>query len=190
MSSQYPECRKLVPDAIWEQLAAAAESAEGFADILRDRASALELEPYLGELARMESCVSSLKTDNIPVPEYSEKLSVNPTLQLFENSWKNLACRIDGTAGNLEPEKTGDLVIIWRHPLGSRVRLKQVQKEDLLAMKMALEELSVQAVAKEGGVHAAAVESALIRALRDGFVIGPEPLIKRDWKPEQYKEAQ
>jgi len=189
LSSQYPECRKLVPDAIWEQLAAAAESAEGFADILRDRASALELEPYLGELARMESCVSSLKTDNIPVPEYSEKLSVNPTLQLFENSWKNLACRIDGTAGNLEPEKTGDLVIIWRHPLGSRVRLKQVQKEDLLAMKMALEELSVQAVAKEGGVHAAAVESALIRALRDGFVIGPEPLIKRDWKPEQYKEV-
>ena len=82
LSSQYPECRKLVPDAIWEQLAAAAESAEGFADILRDRASALELEPYLGELARMESYVSSLKTDNIPVPEYSEK---HPSFSFAEN---------------------------------------------------------------------------------------------------------
>ena len=137
----------------------------------------------------MESYVAGLEADDTPVPEYAEKVSVNPTLQLFENSWKNLACLIDKAAEDLEPEKTAELVIVWRHPVDGKVRAKQVQKEDLLAMKMALEELSVQAVAKEGNVHAAAVESALIRALHDGVVIGPEPFIKRDSRPEQYRDV-
>lgn len=189
LSRAYPGCRKLISEDIWLQLVAYAESIEDFADILRDRAAQLELEPYLVELARMESYVADLKADKTPVPEYSEKISVNPTLRLFENSWKNLACLIDGAAGDLDPEKNGELVIVWRHPVGGMVRAKQVQKEDLLTMKMALEELSVQVVAKEGNVHAAAVESALIRALQDGVVIGPEPLIKRDSSPEQYKDV-
>ena len=185
----YPGCRKLVPEDTWLQIVAEVKSAEDFSNILRHRAVELGLEPYLGELARMESYVAGLQADNTPVPEYAAKVSVNPTLQLFENSWKNLACLIDKAAEDREPEKTGELVIVWRHPRDGKVRAKPVQKEDLLAMKMALEELSVQAVAKEGNVHAAAVESALIRALHDGVVIGPEPLIKRDSRPEQYRDV-
>jgi hypothetical protein len=55
-------------------------------------------------------------------------------------------------------------------------------------MKMALEELPVSAVAQEGGAHAAAIEAALIRALDDGVVTGPEPLIKRQYNPEHYQD--
>jgi selenobiotic family peptide radical SAM maturase len=187
LSKAFPGCRRLVPEDIWQQLVATAESSEDLADLIGNRGAGLGLAPYLDELARMESYIFNLTAENIPVQEYAKKLSVNPTLQLFDNSWKNLTCLISGTSGDPAPEKTGELVIIWRHPVGGGIKAKQVENADLLAMKIALEELSVHTVAKEGGIAAAAVESALIRALDEGVLIGPEPLIKRDWKPELYK---
>ena len=189
LSRAFPGCRRLIPEDIWRQLVATAESADDFADLLGNRAAGLELEPYLDELARMEFYIFNLATENISVQEYSETLSVNPTLQLFDNSWNNLACLINGASEDCAPEKTGELVIIWRHPVGGRIKAKKVENEDLLAMKIALEELSVHAVAKEGGIHVAAVESALFRALDEGVLIGPEPLIRRDWKPALYKDV-
>jgi selenobiotic family peptide radical SAM maturase len=127
--------------------------------------------------------------DNIPVPPYAEKLCINPTLELFENSWKNLAGLLDAAAGNSGPEDGGEHVIVWRHPISGRVRAKHAGAEDLLAMKMALEGLSVPAVAAEAGVSAASIAAALVRALEDGVIIGPQSLIKREWEPEQYKDV-
>ncbi len=161
---------------------------ELFADILLQRAAELLLPQYITELARLEFYAHTLKTEKKTVPEFLEKLSINPTLQLFENSWKNLALHIDAEAQGPDPEEGDEHVIIWLHPINGKVRAKPVHKEDLLAMKMALEELPVRAVAQQGGIHAAAIEAALIRALDDGIVIGPEPLIKRDYNPESYKD--
>jgi selenobiotic family peptide radical SAM maturase len=48
----------------------------------------------------------------------------------------------------------------------------------------------VDEVAREGGVHAAAIETSLIRALDEGVVIGPEPGIKRDYNPDNYKDIE
>ena len=182
----YPLCSKVVPGNIWQQLVAHAESLELIADSISTWAVELALPGYLGELARLEFYVFSLTAANIPVPEYAERLTVNPTLQLFENSWQNLAPRIDNGAGALEPVKGTEHIIVWVHPQSGRIKARAVQAEDLLAMKMAIEELSVHAVVRESGAHAAAIESALIRALNDGVIIGPESLIKRPYNPEDY----
>jgi len=186
-STAYPNCRRLASKDVWQKLITQSESLELFADLLSDRAAELGLPDYLGELARLEFYIFSLKSDSDPLAEYSEKLSVNPTLQLFENTWKNLAFQIDDEAGGPDPEKGVERIIVWRHPVSGRIKAKPVKEEALLAMKMALEGLPVHAVAQEGGIHAAAIESALIRALNDGVVIGLEPLIKRHYNPEHYK---
>jgi selenobiotic family peptide radical SAM maturase len=186
-SRVYPGCRELVSENIWQLLTASAESLELFADILSERATDLNIPGYLGELARMELYVYRLATECSPVPQYSENPILNPTLELFDNSWKNLACRIENEAGCPAPEKGAEHCIVWLHPISGGTRVKAAQAEDLLAMKMALEGLSVQAAAREAECAAGVIGSALTRALQDGIVIGPEPLIKREYNPEHYK---
>ena len=187
-SKAYPKCRRLVAKDIWEKLVASTESLEPMVDILAARTAELQLPEYLGELARLELYVFGLKKDSSPVPEYSEKLSINPTLQLFENTWKNLACQINEAAETPAPEQKEERILVWRHPASGRIKAKPADEDDLLALKMALEDLSVREVALEGGIHAAAIESVLTRALNDGMVIGPEPLLKRHYQREHYRE--
>jgi selenobiotic family peptide radical SAM maturase len=189
-SRVYPKCSKFVPEDIWQQLVARSESLEFFTDIISDKTIELKLPVYLGELARLELHVYRLIADNTPVPDYADKLFINPTLQLFDNSWKNLARQIDGTAEVPDPEKGEERIVVWRHPVSGMVKAKPVSEDDLLALKIVLEELSVRAVAQEGGTHVAAIESVLIRALSEGLVIGPEPIIKRHYLPENYKEIE
>ncbi len=183
----YPKCSRLVPQNIWQHLVACCNSVELFSDLLRSHVGISGLPEYLGDLARMELYVFRLLAEDITVAEYAEKLCLNPTLQLFDNTWKNLSGYLDGDAGCPDPEKGQEYTLVWRHPHNGRIKAKPASAADLLAMKMALEELSVQAAAEEGRVHAATVASALIQALQDGVVIGPEPKIKRDYHSGQYK---
>jgi len=185
-SKAYPHCSRLVPESIWLQLIEQAGSVDLLADILEAKAAELQLPGYIGALARIESGVFSLKADSIPVPEFSEKLAINPTLQLFDNTWKNLAGYIDNSAGRPDPKQGEERIIVWRHPVSRRIKAKPVGDDDLLALKMALEELTVHEVAREGGIHTAPIQSALIRALQDGIVTGPKPLIKRHYNPADF----
>ena len=188
LSRTYPVCRRLVPDQTWKQLIARAEAPELFADILTSLTAELQLPEYLAELARMEFYVSSLETAGNPPDSFSDNLSINPTLELFANSWINLAYQFNDGAEQYPPEKGNEHVIVWRQPLNGSVRVEAVNEEDLLVLKMALEGFSVRDVAKGGDVPAAAVEAALVRGLDKGILVGPEPGIKRHYKPEDYKD--
>ncbi len=187
-SNTFPQCRQQVSADTWRQLVALAASPEDFAVAVQEKAAALELPPYLGELAVMEHSAAGLSADKTPVPRYAEKLIINPTLQLFDNSWKNLAFLLDGTRKTPRPEHGKERVIAWKHPETTRVMIRPASRDDLLAMKIALEELDIAAVAQEGGVHASAVASVLIRALEEGLVVGPEPRVRRHYRPEDYAD--
>jgi len=186
-SKTYPNCSRIIPEDIWKNLVDQTESLELFADILLEEAAGLHLPEYLGELARLEFYASILSTDSIPVQKYSDILAINPTIQLFENSWKNLSFLIEAEDAGPDPEKGEERIIVWLHPVYGRIKAKPANKEELLVMKMALENLSTREVAQEGNVHVAAIEAALIRALNEGIVTGPEPLIKRHYSPDDYK---
>jgi selenobiotic family peptide radical SAM maturase len=188
-SRAYPACRRFIPQGIWQQLIARTKSLEFFADILNAMAAELQLPEYLAELARLEFYIFSLEADGAQPIEFSDKLTINPTLELFKSSWKNLTSQIGDDVGQQPvPERGNEHVIVWRQPISGRIRVKPVSREDLLAMKMAVEELAVSKVAWQGNVHTAVVEAALIRALNEGIIIGPEPGIKRHFKPENYKD--
>jgi len=176
----YPICSKLVDKDKLLHLVDRLGSLEFFPDILKDVAEEMQLPQYLGELARLEFYVSTLKADATRVPAYSAMLAVNPTLQLFENSWKNLSCLFGAEETPLEPVKGAESIIIWRHPASSMIQARPVTSEDLLVLKMALEELSTREVAQHGNIHVAVVDIAVIHALNDGIVTGPESRIKRE----------
>lgn len=187
-SETYPRCRKLVPEETWLNLVDCTEQPEDLPRHLDELVSELQIPAFLAELARLEFYASSLKTGLASLPEFSEKLAVNPSLQLFENSWQGLAWFFAKEDTEFEPRKGNEHVIIWRHPASGRIKAKAAEKEDLLVLKMALEDLSVSEVVRQGNVYAAVIQSALIRALNDSILTGPEPLIKRHYDPEQFEE--
>jgi selenobiotic family peptide radical SAM maturase len=184
----YPVCRRQISEHTWQQLIARVDGVEFFADNIISMAAELQLPEYLAEIARMELYVYSLETDRLLPAPFADTLTINPTLELFTNSWKNLALQFNDGDGQQTPEKGSEHVIVWLQPLSDRIKIKPVSEEDLLAMKMVLEELSVQEVVGLGDVHTAAVETTLVRALNEGIIIGPEPGIKRHFKPGDYKD--
>ena len=184
-SEAYPNSSKLIPEGKWQELIDPVTSIEFFPDILIAKTAELQLKEYLGELARLELFAYNLKKDNVKPEQYTEKLSINPSVQFFKNTWKNLSHQIDGNALGAEPEKGAESVIMWSHPISGIVRAKPATDEDLLILKMALEELSSREVAQQGDIHIAAVEAAVVRALNDGIVSGPEPRIKRNFNPDR-----
>lgn len=187
-SKIYPQFRQQVSRDVWLQLIALAVSPEDFAAVVKEKISALKLPQYLDEFAAMELYTAGPDTAAKPVPRHAKKLTINPTLQFFENSWKNLSFLLAGTQESPGPERGKERVIAWKHPVNNRFRIRPVRRDDLLAMKIALEGLDVSAVAQEGGVHASVITSVLIRALEDGLIIGPEPMVKRNYRPEDYED--
>jgi len=179
----YPNCFRLIPEDKLKVLVESTENLEFFPETLLEKAAELQMEEYLGELARLELIVCNLQKNNIPVDQYTEKLLLNPSIQLVENTWKNLSQHIDGEALSPEPEKGKESVIVWSHPISEIVKARPATDEDLLVLKMVLEELSSREVARQGDIHIAAVEAAVIRALNDGIITGPEPRIRRKYNP-------
>jgi len=185
----YPYCCKIISEEILRNLAERTPSVELFPDTLTETATEQKLPEYLGELARLEFFASNLKADASQVPKHTEKLEINSTLQLFENSWRNLFALLDEDAAFTEPVKGKESIIIWKHPLRGTIKAKSPTSEDLLVMKMALEGLPSLEVSRQGGIYQAAVEVAVVRALNDGIIIGPASLIKRDFSTAGYENV-
>jgi selenobiotic family peptide radical SAM maturase len=175
----YPNCFRLIPENKWQAVVGSAESLELFSNTLIEKTAELQLEEYLGELARLELFVYNLKLNQIHLEQYTDKLLINQSLRLVENTWRNLSYQVCEGPFAPEPEKGPESVIVWVHPISGLVRVRPATDEDLLVLKMVLEELSSREVARQGDIHIAAVEAAVIRALDDGIITGPESRIKR-----------
>jgi selenobiotic family peptide radical SAM maturase len=188
LKEKYPLCCKIITEKVLQHLAEQAGAIELFPDTLAETVPEQQLPEYLPELARLEFFVSGLKADFSPVLSHTGSLAINPTLQLFENSWKHLASLIDEGGAVIEPARGKESILIWKHPLSGLIKAKPATSEDLLVLKMALEDVSPREVASQEDVHHAAVEVAIVRALNEGIITGPESGIKRDCSPTEYEK--
>jgi selenobiotic family peptide radical SAM maturase len=177
----YPTISRLADALTWKELVDSAGSLEDLTAVLQEKAGVCNLPEYFVELAPMELHAFKLNNNEIPLFSTAEKLTVNPTLELFVNSWKSLAGFLYGNVHDLHPERGDEQVIVWRHPVSRRIKARPVHEEDLLVLKMTLEEISAQDVAEQGDTYVAAVDGAIIRGLNDGIIIGPESGIAREY---------
>jgi selenobiotic family peptide radical SAM maturase len=184
----YPLCCKIISGNKLQRLIDRCGSPDLFVTALSESAADLQLPEYLPELARIEAYASALRAENSPMPEYSERLGINPTLQLFENTWQNLYLLLDENAEPIEPVRGKESIIVWKNPADGNIRAKPVTSEDLLVLKMALENLSEREVANQGGVSLAAIAVAVVRTLNAGIVTGPTPEIRRNYHATKFKE--
>ena len=181
----YSTVSRFIPEDTWQELVDSVEDIDFFPEILSAKTAELQLKAYLGELARLEWAVYNKEKNNVVIEQYTKEIAINPSVEIFENTWKNLPQLIFGISSGPEPEKEVESVIMWIHPISGNLRVRPLTDEDLLVLKMALEDLSKHEVARQGDIHIGAVESVVINALNDGIITGPVPRIKRNFIPDR-----
>lgn len=177
--------RKIMGEAAFLQCAARAEtSGKTIPDFLEKLVTTIscdqEIYPqHLQDIASIEAHIVKAKHHPSPVPCFSKFYEINPNLAMFSSQWSGLAAVLDGT--RKMPGKGGEQIMIWTHPIDSRICRRTAEKEDLLALKMAAEGLTAASVSESAGVRVSEINSVLLRAMAAGIITGPEPKIKRSF---------
>ncbi len=181
----YPFCRRFLDPKVLETAAEAFPWGEihlrDVPDLLASLINDLDLPPFLPELARLELAIHQVDSaPPIPDPEVDEP-QINPTLKSIELAWRNLlnlTGRGDDDGG--APALGRELILLWRRPGSGELAMKAADDQDLLVLKIILENLAPEEVARAGEVSVASVESALERGAARGLILLPPSLLRRD----------
>ncbi|MGD2124684.1 MAG: thio(seleno)oxazole modification radical SAM maturase SbtM [Desulfobacteraceae bacterium] len=185
----FPMCRSMLDSSTWEGMLEACEGKpqpESFPKTLALHLGDLGLPDFLPELARLELTFHAVTAKVVDTPPEFSELIVNPTLQLLQLSFKNLAsipCP-GGKKRRLKPEPGEEWVLLWRDPQTGMGKMQPATDEDLLVLKMVVEGIDAEETATTGGVPVGAVDSAMDRAIFRGILLAPPSLIRRD--PESF----
>jgi selenobiotic family peptide radical SAM maturase len=180
----YPACRKVLGEKIWFRVSGVCSHTvepEKVAQTL----SALGdpgVPPYVSDLARLEWAVHTLAEGEKDLPAPVDRIIVNPSVRLTELSWKNLTHLLDpGSCPSCPaPEAGKERALVWRDPVSGKVRVRPATDEDLLVLKMIMEDISPDAVAAQGRLPVGAVDGAVERAIGSGILLSPPSRIRRD----------
>lgn len=180
----FPLVRGCVGEAAWEKLVRSYFATgparhhefnrlgEHFPDFLADKAREEQgLPAWVPELARFEWTDFAVYASEERVPETVERLSPNPTLAVLRHSWRLCAFVRGGARG--EPLPGDELALVWRHPRTLGTLYMAADDAALLALKMAVEELTPAEVSAATGVEPAGIRAAVERGVEDGLVLAP-----------------
>jgi selenobiotic family peptide radical SAM maturase len=180
----FPACRSLLGKGRWAAVLAKCPNpadADSIPDCLAHAAGPAG-PPFLPDLARLELTIGRLSDAPVPGPGSIESLTVNPTVRMLELSWRGL-CSLLPPAKSLDagtPEQGMERILVWRDPRTGCTESHPASGDDLLALKMAAEGISSEAVAAEGKLPVSAVDAVIDRAVRSGIVLSPPSRLRRD----------
>ena len=180
----FAECRNSVDSRTWERILSLCENnteSDTLPAILELHKDKLKLPAFLPELALLELTIHKVRSGGADFPSKVDELGVNPTLQLLQVSWKKLPSIFNAAEGpSAKPEPGEEFVLVWRDPDTGHVRTRTASDEDLLVLKIVVEEVDPKEAAKVGRLPVGAVDAAIHRALYRGLLISPPSGIRRD----------
>jgi selenobiotic family peptide radical SAM maturase len=178
----FPRCRAALGDVPWNALAAAAASGQGpkaFLEAVRSEGGDA-MPGYLPDLARLEWSLFTVRNNAAALSDSVSRTMVNPTVQVLDLAWTGLTAVPDTPDAPLSPSSGRERVLVWIEPRSRTVRARPATDEDLLILKMVLEDIPPESVASTGNVPIGAVDAALDRAVRSGLLLTPASRILRD----------
>jgi len=197
----FPACRKIMGPEAWHAVMAELPQdtgPDGFAAVLAHYINRFSLPPYLPDLARLEAqanrCLVHENLDFQP-----DTLCVNPSLALVQTDWRNLPALIrQKGVVEREPSPGEDYVLVLLHPESGALTIRSAKPDELLALKIVIEQLNKKEIAQSQVTTLASLDRAMEHAVRRGILLRPRSAIKRDQTlfasdleiPRQFLEAQ
>ncbi|HSO72565.1 MAG TPA: thio(seleno)oxazole modification radical SAM maturase SbtM, partial [Thermodesulfobacteriota bacterium] len=137
------------------------------------------LPPYLPDLARLEWAYHQAAAAPAPALPQSGPGFVNPTLDLVRCGWRSLPQLLTGTGDETAVTEGEELVVVWQDTSG-HVYLESASPTDLAALKLTMEEDSLEVTARQSSVPMTTIEAALRQARRRGLILAPPSALRRD----------
>jgi len=183
ISINCPFCHQFL-DTKTRKLVAEALSADFTISDLPEILSSLETEnalpPFLPDLARLEIALYETASISAFPDRHSPDYQINPTLRLLEVTWQNLLALIrNDTNDTLKPSAGQEVLMVWRQPGTGELRHEKAFDEDLLVLKIIIENLTFEDVARSGNLPTGAIDHAMERAAEKGIIQAPDSLLKR-----------
>ncbi len=157
-------------------------TAQSFPDRLASLIEPMDLPGYIADLARLEWILHEKATADDPKRRI-QTVTVNPTLTIVPVRWKNLAAFIRSNATDATPLKEPAHVIVWRHPESRDLHYREAGDIDLLALKLIVEQIDPKEAASLGKVTLGDIQTAIDRAISQGFLLSPGTRIRRATPP-------
>ena len=179
----YPLCRRVLGAEGWARLAAECEpdAPEELALVAAARREALGLPAYLPELAALEWARRAVSGAEVEFPAEVDAFEVNPTLDVQHLSWRLTPLLDVAAEGPLpEPQRGEEWALLWRDPRSGEGRAAAASQADLLAVKLAVEEITPERAAEMGGVAVHVIDEALAAAADKGLLLAPPSRLVRD----------
>lgn len=191
----FPNCRRTLGKHPWDGVLAALgpdSNPEVLPDILTTIKREMDLPVFIDDLARLELTAHRIKEDLDHPLEPVTSLSVNPTLSLVPVSWRKLDALVANSAAGENPvpaEAATVHVMLWVHPVTNAFHIREATDADLLAVKVIIEEMDPKQAATMGQTKLATIQSALLRAVRQGILLAPPSKIQRDFSAIEHPVA-
>jgi selenobiotic family peptide radical SAM maturase len=182
LNAIYPVSRSVVGAELWSAAVPAVRETAG-PDALFGalQATAGALPGFLHDLLRLEHRLWLLRARAADVPSSVESLAVNPTVTVEAMSWRGLPGLLDpGADAATVPVDGPEHVLLWFDPREKRVRVKAAANDDLLALKIAAEDIAPETAAAEGGIPVGAIDNLIDHAARQGLLLAPASKLRRD----------
>ena len=165
----------------WRAEATCDLSEEEFLVFLSESANLGRIPPYAPDLARLEQAVRSAENSWLPAASEVSEIMVNPSLSLVRTSWTGLTSlpAFNGHGDPADPGPAEELILVWKRPWDQRVLVRPATDDDLLALKLVVEERNLQDAAREARVAVKVMDASLDRAVRKGILQAPPSGIRR-----------
>lgn len=181
LGSIYPLSRAYVPAELWHRIADNVDEPDAIPLALNELKEEVDLPSFIADLAQMEWAIHSVRTSTHEVPQDAAHYQLNPTLELSNLSWK-LCELMRETDGQLayHPDEGDEWAMIWRDPKTSDVRIEAATPEDLLILKIIIEETDAHEIASLGNLTVTNIDQAMRDAAERGILIAPKSKLVRD----------
>jgi selenobiotic family peptide radical SAM maturase len=144
----------------------------------------LGLKDFHAELARLEQVVFDLKNQDIKMPLEAERVSLNPTVHLLPFSSKHQVSLIKHDTEVIteqpQPQPGEEFILVWKDPVTGEVRIRPASRDDLIALKIAVEGIDPNEAARIGNTHVSSINALLKHAVEAGILLAPPSKIKRE----------
>jgi selenobiotic family peptide radical SAM maturase len=183
----FSTCRRALGSKTWGRVLAAMDedvTTQSFADKLASLINPMDLPGYIADLARLEWMLHKKKAAGATPDQPNQTVTVNPTLTMVPVRWKNLAAFIRSNATGAPPLNEPAHVIVWRHPKSGDLHYREAGDIDLLALKLTVELIDPKEAAKLGRATPGDIQTAIDRAISQGFLLSPGSRIRRPKPPE------